>query len=197
MLLIPAKNPKHNQKRVSIQRQQEIASTNYNKRRLFLMAVIFVVVIAIAIVVIINIDSILNTPKDDDVIENGDYVKFSYKIWRDENGDGSANDEWNGGDSSTIVFQNTISEFIFYDADATNSTYSEFFVSNVEGMEVGQNKYISLAAVTDENDDGIDDDTGEPIWGFQSYPALKGRELIIYIEILDILKPGDENYPVA
>ena len=196
MFNIPTTNPKHKRKRIQSERQKELSSSDFNTKRLMLMGVIFVVVVAAVILIVINAEDIFNSRTDDDVsIENGDYVEFSYKIWVDDNGDGSAIDEWDEGNPDNIEHQSTITKIIYFKQGATNNTYSSTFVTNLLGLKVDGTKTITFDAAVDEDEDGIDDITDEPIIGFQSFPSLKGKAMIIQVDIHSITKLGEEGYP--
>lgn len=183
---------------MQLQHQQEYAESNFNRKRLTLMTIIFVAVVGALIIIIINADVIFNPNNTTEIeIENGDYVQFSYNIWIDENSDGSATDEWDGGNVANIAYNNTISRIIFYEESSGNNTFSQTFVNSLLGMQVEDSKYITIPGVVDEDSNDIDDETGEPIVGFQSYPSLKGKELIIQVTIIDIVKPGEDNFPAS
>lgn len=181
---LPSQNPKHNKKRAVYQRKQNYSSSSGPNIRLILMGSIFVAVIAVVVIVILNLDA-FNPPGEDEIIfEDGDSANIHYKMWVDDDHDGII--EWVDIDPD---YEDTFLATI--DLNEIPPGLAPGFVHSLIGMEENETNRFYLEANVDEDQDGIDDDTGRDVVSFTGTHELSNTKLLFWLQILDIVKEGE------
>lgn len=122
-------------------------------------------------------DDTSNDPVYTTGIQSGDNVRLEYTLWVDFDGDGQVDI------NSEDPYQGP-SEF---DTEVSKTRLIKGFYYEILGMEEGQTKTFQIPGQPDENNDGLDDVTGEEILGYgPSNSQLYNRLLVFRVTVIKI-----------
>lgn len=184
---MPKSNPKHIKKKVVYQRSKTLQK-NTIPTRYWIMGVIGIIVISAAVVIAVSWDDITGQGNNDtnpqkiSKVVDGCWVTMAYRIYYDKNNDGVI--DYTGLDAE--IYDQADIDHPFTTQVTTDRLILGWY-RGLLGLTIGEEKYIDIEAFVDDNDDGRNDNSGEPPLGFTSdnHP-LKYKHIIIFVHIVEI-----------
>ncbi|MCF2139818.1 MAG: hypothetical protein K9W44_07180 [Candidatus Lokiarchaeota archaeon] len=183
---MPKSNPKHIKKKVVYQRSKALDQHSI-PTRYWIMGVLALVIIASVVVLAITWDDITGQGTDDNDkphtilrVVDGCWVTMAYRIYYDKNDDGVI--DYTGLDAE-VYDEKPIDAP--YTVQVTSAHLILGWYRGLLGLTKDEDTYIQIEAFVDLDEDGRNDNSGEPPLGF-TVGTLKYKALIIYTYILEI-----------
>jgi hypothetical protein len=176
---MPKTNPKHQRKRVAIERKQSLMDSSFPTRYL-IMALIFIAAVTTIIILVVTLNPKDNNKTEKLIVQDGDIVVLEYKIWRNPNLDTNAELEERVADRVQNNYERNVSK--------DNITPLGLY-NHILGKQKGYGGYFTLKAYVDADKNGLDDTTGEIVLGYGDPTSeFYNTQVTFYVKILNITK---------